>query len=391
MFVEAHTVGADDWTTLPDVNGHTSDDTGNSCPFGGWQAIHPFLAHYQTDNGDGTCSSTGTTGAGGQHGQSDGPSSGRSTSRPTPGRRSRSRSHMPATRSFRPTACSSTTSPSRPARGRPRSRTTATCSTAGRCRARPRAARATRATSPSARSPTCRRRSACQVERVVRPRARDHPLPVRVVRAVSLPRRRRHRRPPRGIGFALENQTRPIYAQEFFYDPIGADSVVVHELAHQWYGDSVVGGWLERHLAERGLRDLRGVAVERARGTGYAAGDLRRQLRGDPRGRSVLALLDRRSWSRTRSSTAPVYMRGAMTLQQLRLTVGDEKFFRILRRWAARIAVATARPPSSSSWRNASRSRTSMRSSPPGSTRRAKPDRARHPCARGTGAAGCGR
>ena len=61
LFVEAHTVGADDWTTLPDQNGHTSDDTGFSCP-SGWQGIHPFLAAYQTDNGDGTCTPSGTSG-----------------------------------------------------------------------------------------------------------------------------------------------------------------------------------------------------------------------------------------------------------------------------------------------------------------------------------------
>jgi aminopeptidase N len=30
-----------------------------------------------------------------------------------------------------------------------------------------------------------------------------------------------------------------------------------------------------------------------------------------------------------------VYARGAMTLQQLRVTVGDEDFFKILRRWAS--------------------------------------------------------
>ena len=60
VFVEAHTVGADDWTTLRDVNGHTSDDTGASCPF--WLGLHPFLEHYQTDNGDGTCSPTGSSG-----------------------------------------------------------------------------------------------------------------------------------------------------------------------------------------------------------------------------------------------------------------------------------------------------------------------------------------
>jgi murein tripeptide amidase MpaA len=67
-FVEAHTVGQDDWTTLPDANGHTSTDAGLSCPTTGdgsaWQSLHPFLAHYQTVTGGGdTCSSTGTTGA----------------------------------------------------------------------------------------------------------------------------------------------------------------------------------------------------------------------------------------------------------------------------------------------------------------------------------------
>lgn len=59
--VEAHTVGQDDWTTLPDLNGHTSSDTGDSCPEG-WRELHPFLDHYQTVGGDGTCSPTGTTG-----------------------------------------------------------------------------------------------------------------------------------------------------------------------------------------------------------------------------------------------------------------------------------------------------------------------------------------
>ena len=41
LFVEAHTVGQDDWTTLPDQNGHTTTDTGQSCA-AGWDDIHPF-------------------------------------------------------------------------------------------------------------------------------------------------------------------------------------------------------------------------------------------------------------------------------------------------------------------------------------------------------------
>lgn len=61
VFVEAHTVGQDNWTTLPDKNGHTTTATGESCP-AGWRELHPFLDHYQTLNSDGTCSPTGTTG-----------------------------------------------------------------------------------------------------------------------------------------------------------------------------------------------------------------------------------------------------------------------------------------------------------------------------------------
>jgi hypothetical protein len=62
LFVEAHTVGQDNWTTLPDLNGHTSTSTGDSCP-AGWRELHPFLDHYQTLNADNTCSPTGTTGS----------------------------------------------------------------------------------------------------------------------------------------------------------------------------------------------------------------------------------------------------------------------------------------------------------------------------------------
>ena len=58
VLVEAHTVGADDWTTLPDANGHTSTSTGSSCT-DGWVELHPFIAHYQGAD----CSPTGTTGS----------------------------------------------------------------------------------------------------------------------------------------------------------------------------------------------------------------------------------------------------------------------------------------------------------------------------------------
>ncbi len=62
VFVEAHTVGQDDWTTLPDANGNTSDDVGSSCDID-WNTLHPFLDHYQSNPTPAAdCTNHGTTG-----------------------------------------------------------------------------------------------------------------------------------------------------------------------------------------------------------------------------------------------------------------------------------------------------------------------------------------
>jgi hypothetical protein len=71
LVVEAHTVGQDDWTTLPDANGHTSDslEGNSSCPQIPITEEHPFMEHYVTLHpesspgaGDATCDNGGTTG-----------------------------------------------------------------------------------------------------------------------------------------------------------------------------------------------------------------------------------------------------------------------------------------------------------------------------------------
>ncbi|MGW1511723.1 M14 family zinc carboxypeptidase [Streptomyces sp. NPDC002394] len=62
LVVEAHTVGQDDWTTLPDLNGGTSTEPPADCGEGYYVRAHPFLAHYLTVGGDG-CAPTGTTGS----------------------------------------------------------------------------------------------------------------------------------------------------------------------------------------------------------------------------------------------------------------------------------------------------------------------------------------
>ena len=60
VIVEAHTVGQDDWTTLPDLNGATSATPPAECAADGFLlAMHPFLRHYL---GGADCTVAGTSG-----------------------------------------------------------------------------------------------------------------------------------------------------------------------------------------------------------------------------------------------------------------------------------------------------------------------------------------
>ncbi len=149
--------------------------------------------------------------------------------------------------------------------------------------------------------------------------------------------------PERPIAFALETQTRPIYSGLFWINrqgnPTNADYVVVHELAHQWYGDSVtIERWRDIWLnegfatyAEWLWLDHTGEATPRqvfdAAYAVYPADDpLWSVVIGDP---GPQHLFD-----------DAVYVRGGMTLVALRERIGDEAFSTLLRRWAKRKAGA---------------------------------------------------
>lgn len=60
--VEIHTVGADDWTTLPEAGGATSTAVPTECGGGFYIGEHPWLRHYLT-LGAGDCTATGSTGS----------------------------------------------------------------------------------------------------------------------------------------------------------------------------------------------------------------------------------------------------------------------------------------------------------------------------------------
>ncbi|WP_063732227.1 M14 family metallopeptidase [Streptomyces sp. RTd22] len=62
VIAEAHTVGKDDWTTLPDAGGASSDRVPAECEAGFLLTTHPFLKRYLTAADDG-CRAEGGTGA----------------------------------------------------------------------------------------------------------------------------------------------------------------------------------------------------------------------------------------------------------------------------------------------------------------------------------------
>jgi aminopeptidase N len=127
-------------------------------------------------------------------------------------------------------------------------------------------------------------------------------------------------------GFSLEVQSKPAYSA------VRSESTIVHELAHQWFGDSVsVDRWKDIWLNE-GFATYAQWLWSEHKGIRSAHDSFLAGYNARPADAAFWQITVADPQRDTMFASA-VYQRGAMTLQMLRERIGDTAFFKLLPAW----------------------------------------------------------
>ncbi|MEO5834775.1 MAG: M1 family metallopeptidase [Nakamurella sp.] len=130
------------------------------------------------------------------------------------------------------------------------------------------------------------------------------------------------------VGYALETQTKPVF------DRAPDEATMAHELAHQWFGDSVtLSTWPDIWLNE-GFATYAEWLWEQHSG-GATTADQFAALYKTPATDEIWNPAPNALAASEQLFSTPVYNRGAMTLEALRVKIGDKNFSRLLRSWYA--------------------------------------------------------
>ncbi len=133
---------------------------------------------------------------------------------------------------------------------------------------------------------------------------------------------------------AVEYASAVFYAEKHFHDGEASDGVVAHELAHQWWGDSVTpADWDDVWLSEGFATYFHGLFAEGLGGPSALREHMARAAATvrEASAKKPGAVVDPAVAEPAAKLSAFTYQKGAWVLHMLRRRLGDEAFFRGLR------------------------------------------------------------